>query len=52
MLVYDITNYKTFRNIDRWAEEVKKYADTNVVLMLVGNKSDLKQKKAVNTMVS
>lgn len=47
MLVYDITNPATFKNLDKWLEDVKKYADPNVVLMLIGNKSDLEVSRKV-----
>lgn len=48
LLVYDISNYATFNNLGKWLEDIKKYADTNVVLMLVGNKSDLDHSRAVS----
>jgi len=36
LVVFDLTNSKTFASLDKWIEEIKKYADTNAVLMLVG----------------
>ena len=39
MIVFDLTNQKTFENLKKWIEEVKKNADSNIVLMLVGKKS-------------
>jgi len=41
LLVYDITQEKTFQNINRWAEELRAHALPDIVIMLVGNKSDL-----------
>ena len=41
LLVYDITQEKTFQNINRWAEELRAHAEPDIVIMLVGNKSDL-----------
>lgn len=42
MLVYDNTNQASFLEIERfWIQEVEKYADKDVELLLVGNKSDL-----------
>lgn len=42
MLVYDIAKYSTFKNVERWLSELRENADRNIVIMLVGNKSDLR----------
>ena len=48
MLVYDVANQKSFDDIDAfWVREVESYADKNVELLLVGNKSDLTEDKVV-----
>ncbi|KAH7387910.1 hypothetical protein KP509_16G048100 [Ceratopteris richardii] len=49
MLVYDITKRQTFENMARWLEELRGHADMNIVIMLVGNKSDLGAFRAVST---
>eukprot|EP00249_Psilotum_nudum_P013502 c24367_g1_i1 orf=433-1107(+) len=49
MLVYDITKRQTFDHMPRWLEELKNHADNNVVIMLVGNKSDLGHQRTVPT---
>ncbi|XP_024372290.1 ras-related protein RABA5c [Physcomitrium patens] len=41
LIVYDITRRGTFENVSRWFDELKVHSDANVVVMLVGNKSDL-----------
>ncbi|KAL5538292.1 hypothetical protein UlMin_044017 [Ulmus minor] len=41
MLVYDITKRQSFDHVARWLEELRGHADKNIVIMLVGNKSDL-----------
>lgn len=46
-MVYDITNYDSFRNIKKWMKEIKDYSETNVLLVLIGNKSDLKDQREV-----
>ena len=33
----------------RWLKELRDHADTNIVIMLVGNKSDLRHLRAVPT---
>lgn len=49
LLVYDITRHVTFENVERWLKELKDHTDTNIVVMLVGNKSDLRHLRAVST---
>jgi len=49
LLVYDITRHATFENADRWLKELRGHTDSNIVVMLVGNKSDLRHLVAVPT---
>ena len=49
MVTYDIAKLRSFNNIQRWLTELREHADPNIVVMLVGNKSDLKHLRAVNT---
>ncbi|OWM82182.1 ras-related protein Rab11D-like [Punica granatum] len=49
MLVYDITRRQSFEHIPRWLEELRSHADKNIVIMLVGNKTDLEKQRAVST---
>jgi GTPase SAR1 family protein len=47
--VYDIAKHATYVNVTRWLKELRDHADSNIVIMLVGNKSDLKHLRAVPT---
>lgn len=38
IVVYDITDKESFKNIDTWMTEVEKHASDNVSRILVGNK--------------
>lgn len=49
MLVYDVTRRQTFDHIPRWLEELRGHADKNIVIILVGNKSDLEDQRAIST---
>ncbi|KAF9980849.1 Ras- protein Rab-11A [Modicella reniformis] len=49
LLVYDIAKHQTYENVGRWLKELRDHADTNIVIMLVGNKSDLRHLRAVPT---
>ncbi|XP_039131939.1 ras-related protein Rab2BV-like [Dioscorea cayenensis subsp. rotundata] len=47
LLVYDITKRQTFDNVQRWLRELRDHADSNIVIMMAGNKSDLKHLRSV-----
>merc|ERR1711998_542314 len=47
--VYDITRRDTFNHLTRWLEEAKQNSNPNMVIMLIGNKSDLDHRRAVST---
>ena len=47
MLTFDLTNRKTFEKLNSFLEETMSNASSNLVIMLVGNKSDLKDKREV-----
>ncbi|KAF8894794.1 GTPase [Infundibulicybe gibba] len=49
LLVYDITRYASYVNVTRWLKEIRDLADSNIFIVLVGNKSDLKHLRAVPT---
>jgi len=49
LLVYDITKQVTMENVERWLKELRDHADSNIVIMLVGNKSDLRHLRSVQT---
>ncbi|XP_052207215.1 ras-related protein RABA5c-like [Diospyros lotus] len=48
LLVYDISRRATFDNIARWLDELTSHCDTTVARMLVGNKCDLENIRAVS----
>ena len=48
-LVFDITNRDTFDNIGRWLQDIKDVARSDVVTLLIGNKSDKADQRQVST---
>jgi small GTP-binding protein len=48
LLVYDITKTESFADIEKWLKELRDHADSNIVIMLCGNKLDLKHLRTVN----
>lgn len=49
LLVYDGTRHVTFENVERWLKELRHHTDSNIVIMLIGNKADLRHLWAVST---
>ncbi|CAO3671716.1 unnamed protein product [Rhizopus stolonifer] len=49
IVVYDVTDADSFNNVKQWLQEIDRYAAEGVNKLLVGNKSDLIDKKAVET---
>ncbi|KAL6610512.1 hypothetical protein ACP70R_040481 [Stipagrostis hirtigluma subsp. patula] len=49
LLVYDVTRHATFENVGRWLRELRDHTDQSIVVMLIGNKSDLRHLVAVST---
>ena len=47
MLVYDITNRKSFESIDNWMQRIDENAKENVPIVLVGTKADLVDEREV-----
>lgn len=47
MLVYDITQEKSFENIKNWIRNIEENASTDVEKMLLGNKCELNEKRQV-----
>ncbi|GAB5588664.1 Ras-related protein Rab-2A [Umbelopsis nana] len=47
LLVYDITRRETFDHLATWLEDVRKHANPNTSIMVLGNKSDLDSKRQV-----
>ena len=49
ILIYDVTNRKTFESIKNWVESIRAEVSNKVVIVLVGNKIDKKQQIDVKT---
>ena len=49
LLVYDVTDRKTFQAIGNWISQIKSHADVNVNRVLIGNKCDMVEERAVST---
>ena len=49
LVVYDVTEKKSFQNVTTWVECIDKFAKSNVLRILVGNKTDLEDKRVVST---
>jgi len=49
IIVYDITDIESFNNVKQWLSEIDRYANDSVCKLLVGNKCDLAESRAVET---
>ncbi|PRT52600.1 Ras-related protein Rab-11B [Wickerhamiella sorbophila] len=49
LLMYDISKPETYEGVNRWLNELREHAVSQIVIMLVGNKCDLKHLRAVST---
>ena len=41
IVCYDITNTESFQSVDKWIEDAKAIRDDDVLIILIGNKSDM-----------
>jgi len=41
VLIYDITNEESFKNLTYWTQELKAHADSEIVIALLANKCDI-----------
>ena len=47
LLIYDVTDKDSFKNLSNWLIEIEKNASKNVLKVLIGNKTDLEDKRVV-----
>merc|ERR1712035_78151 len=47
LLVYDITRRDTFNHLTTWLDDARQHSSSNMVIMLIGNKSDLESRREV-----
>ena len=47
MLVYDVTQPRSFENINKWLRNIDDHASDDVVKMLIGNKCDMEDKRCI-----
>ena len=48
VLVYDVTDENSFMNVHNWMKSIKEKGNSNVEIILVGNKTDLKMERKVS----
>lgn len=47
VVVFDLTNSKSFNDLKYWAKQLKDFADPLLVKMLLGNKSDIETERKI-----
>ena len=48
LLIYDVTDKDSFRNLSNWLIEIEKNANKNVLKIVIGNKTDLENKRVIS----
>ena len=48
LLLYDVTDKDSFKNLSNWLIEIEKNASKNVLRLLIGNKCDLEDKRVIS----
>lgn len=49
IILYDITSSLTFESVKQWLKEVRDFSTEEALVMLIGNKCDLKELRAIST---
>jgi Ras-related protein Rab-1A len=48
LLLYDVTDKDSFKNLSNWLIEIEKNSSKNVIKVLIGNKTDLEDKRVIS----
>eukprot|EP01098_Paradermamoeba_levis_P005912 TRINITY_DN2460_c0_g3_i2.p1 TRINITY_DN2460_c0_g3~~TRINITY_DN2460_c0_g3_i2.p1 ORF type:complete len:307 (-),score=86.71 TRINITY_DN2460_c0_g3_i2:145-1065(-) len=48
LLVYDISRRDSFNRLASWLQDARQHSNPNMTIMLIGNKSDMEEKRAVS----
>ena len=48
LLIYDVTDKDSFKNISNWLIEIERNASKNILKVLIGNKCDLEDKRVIS----
>ena len=48
LLIYDVTDKDSFKNLSNWLIEIEKNSNKNVLKVLIGNKTDLEDKRVIS----
>lgn len=49
LLVYDVTNAKSFDNIAKWLRNIEEHANEDVEKIIIGNKCDMEERRVIPT---
>ena len=48
ILIYDVTNIKSYENIKKWINEIKEEISENITIVLIGNKIDNENQRKIS----
>lgn len=49
LCAFDVTRESSFQNVARWMEDIQKYCAPDVIKILIGNKTDLKDSRVISS---
>ena len=52
IIVYDVTSSTTFNNIEKWLQEIKERTSRDIKIIMIGNKTDLENKRVISKEIS
>ena len=52
IIVYDVTNKISYDNVDKWCNELRIKGSKNISIIMIGNKTDLKENIIINSEMS
>lgn len=47
-LIYDITSRKSFESLEFWHKDIREHANSDVIILIIGNKYDLRAQREVS----
>lgn len=48
VIVFDLTSHESFKSVESWVDEIKRYSPMSTQTVLVGNKSDCHETREVS----
>lgn len=47
-MVCDLTDYNSYKDLEKWIEDLREYGDKDTTIIIAGNKSDLEDERKIS----